>query len=346
MKRVIRWFLRQRLKPRQTLQEKAIQTRTQTCRIRKLRPSNSASYLHFRFHFLSSFPGEQQKENIMITIHKLPAEAERFQTYLPGLADPLPPATIALEARVDGLFAGTALILAHPRSASGSIRVLYTPELFRNLGVGSRLLEESEQYLRSIGCHTARITLTLRQGKSPAELDFFHKRGYGSDQVLYRTYTMRSSSILGSRYMELHLPEGFELKPLLSAGTDERAELEQLAAELPADVAPFQEERVLHPELSTLMKIDGRVAGWMGIQQMASNLLLLRSLYIRPEYRLRASVAALFVEMHRKYGMLDRFAYQMLNVSGENEAMLRLADRKFAPHASSIKSMVRLEKRL
>lgn len=283
----------------------------------------------------------------MITIKFLPAEAHRFKTYLPSLTDPLPPGASGLVAEVDGFFAGTALVIAHPSSQTGSISVLHSQELFRNLGVGSRLLQEAERHLLEMGCRISRVTLTVRKGHPCPESEFLHKRGYVGETLLYRSYTLRSSSMLAdSRLSTLRLPEGFELIPLRSASVEEREELERMATSLPPDISPFQEERVLHAELSTFMKIDGEVAGWIGIQQLASNLLLLRSMYVRPEYRFRANGFVMFIEMHRKYGILDRFAYQMLNVNGDNKAMLRLADRKLAPHAAHIKSIIRLEKRL
>ncbi|WP_172250156.1 GNAT family N-acetyltransferase [Saccharibacillus deserti] len=283
----------------------------------------------------------------MIIINKLPAEAKRFQTYLPSLRDPLPPGAIGIEAEVDGLFAGTALVIAHPRSGTGSISVLHTQELFRHLGVGSLLLEEAERQILESGCRISRVTLTLRQGKPAPELEFLHKRGYESEKLLYRTYTLRSASLREEAGKKrLSLPVSAELRPLLDATEAERAELSAISANLQSDLNPLQEERLLHPEFSMLMKIDGRIAGWIGIQQLASNLLLLRSMYVCPEYRIHASGIALFLEIARRHRLFERFAYQMLSVSSENPAMLRLADRKFAPHASSIKTNMRLEKRL
>ncbi|GGN95872.1 GNAT family N-acetyltransferase [Saccharibacillus kuerlensis] len=283
----------------------------------------------------------------MIIVNMLPAEAERFRAHLPGLHDPLPPGAIGLEAKVDGVLAGTALVMAHPRSGTGSISVLHTVEAFRNIGVGSRLLQEAERRLLESGCAQARITLTLRRKKPAPELDFLRKRGYKSEKLLYRTYTVRSTSIREeARLDKLHLPAEAELKPLLSASEAERAELAVIAAHLPTDLNPFQEERLLHPEFSTLMKIGGQVAGWIGIQQLASNLLLLRSMYVRPEFALHAGGVALFAEIDRQHGLLERFAHHMLNILGDNEEMLRLAERKLAPHASSVKSSIRLEKRL
>lgn len=283
----------------------------------------------------------------MIVIKKLPAEAGQFRDHLPGLSDRLPPGAIALTAELDGLSVGTALVIAHPRSGTGSISVLHTPELFRHLGIGSRLLLEAERQLLDAGCRVCRVTLTLRKDKPAPELDFLRSRGYANEQLLIRTYTLRAADLLGAGRLErLVLPPGTELAPLLSASPEERAELDHLAAQLPPELHPLPEERLLHPEFSTLMKIGGRIAGWIGIQQLASNLLLFRSMYVRPEHRLHASGMALFAEVNRRHRLPERFAYQLLGVPGDNPAMLRLAERKLSPHASSIKSTVRLEKRL
>ncbi|MCQ4085968.1 GNAT family N-acetyltransferase [Saccharibacillus sp. JS10] len=283
----------------------------------------------------------------MITVKVSPADVHRFQTYLPNLSDPLPSGAIGLVADIDGLFAGTALVIAHPSSQIGSISVLHTPELFRNLGVGSRMLQEAERHLLELGCMLSRVTLTLRKDRSTPELDFFRKRGYDNEQLLYRSYMLRSGSVKKDELLQrLTLPKFFELKPLMSASVEERAKLEQMAASLEPDISPFQEERVLHAEFSMFLKVNGEIAGWIGIQQLASNLLMVRSMYVHPKFRLHTSGIAMFVEIHRKTGMLDRFAYQMLNVNGDNSNMLRLADRRLAPHAAHIKSVVRLEKRL
>lgn len=283
----------------------------------------------------------------IVSIRVRPATAENFKAYLPSLSDPLPPGSIGLTAEVDGLFAGTALAIAHPRSGTGSISVLHVPEIFRNLGIGSGLLLEAERQLLEAGCRIGRVTLTLRKGEFCPEKEFLYKRGYILETLQVRSYTFRSASAREEGWLErFRLPEGYELTPLLSATAEERKDLELMAAGLPSDIHPFVEERLLHPEFSTLMKINGQVAGWLGVQQLASNLLLLRSMYVHPKHRIHGSGMALFAELNRKHRLLERFAYQMLSISGDNQAMLRLADRKFALHALSIKSIIRLEKRL
>lgn len=284
----------------------------------------------------------------MIKINMILAEAERFRRYLPGLSDPLPPGSIGLTAELDdGLFAGTALVISHPRSGTGSISVLHVPEMFRTLGIGSRLLVEAERQLIEAGCRTVRVTLTMRKGEPCPEKDFLIKRGYASEKLQIRSYTFRSASAHQEPWLErFRLPEGSELKPLLSATAEEREELRRIAASLPPDLHPFEEERMLHPEFSTMLKIDGKVAGWLGVQQLASNLLLLRSMHVGTEYRIRGNGMALFAELNRKHRLLDRFAYHMMSISGDNQTMLRLAERKLAPHAAHIKSVIRLEKRL
>ncbi|WP_206023567.1 GNAT family N-acetyltransferase [Saccharibacillus alkalitolerans] len=284
---------------------------------------------------------------VIVSIRVLPAQAEHFRTYLPGIEDPLPPGALRLDAEIDGIFAGTALFIEHPRSRTGSISVLHTLEPFRRMGVGSLLLQEAERQMLEAGCGSSRITLTLRSGKPAEGLCFFRGHGYDRETLVHRSYTLRSDSVRKDPLLtRLRLPDGAELKSLLSASAQERAELAAAAAELPPDLNLFQEERLLHAEFSTFLKIEGRIAGWIGVQKLTSNLLLLRCMYVRPDLGIRVNGMALFAEMNRRHRLLERFAHHMLTVSGENGAMLRLADRKLAPHASSVKTIMRLEKRL
>lgn len=209
------------------------------------------------------------------------------------------------------------------------------------------MLLQAERQLIEAGCRIVRITLTMRKGEPCPERDFLIKRGYASEKLQVRSYTFRSASAQEESWLErFRLPQGCELQPLLSATEEEREELQRIAASLPPDLHPFEEERLLHPEFSTMLKIDGRIAGWLGVQQLASNLLLLRSMHIETEFRIRGNGMALFAELNRKHRLLARFAYHMMSISGDNQTMLRLAERKLAPHAAKIKSIIRLEKRL
>ncbi|MEJ8304439.1 GNAT family N-acetyltransferase [Saccharibacillus sacchari] len=283
----------------------------------------------------------------IVSIQISSAEADYFRDFLPNLSDPLPPGTIGLTAEADGAFAGTALAISHPRSGVGSISVLHVPEAFRNLGVGERLLYEAERQLAETGCRVVRVTLTQRQGEPCLEKDFLHKRGYISGSLQIRSYTLRSADHMQQRWLQrLRLPQGARLKPLLSVTPQEREQLEQISSMIPAGLYPFEEERLLHPQYSTLLQVNGQIAGWLGVQRLASNLLSLRSLYVKPGYGVHGSGLALFAEVNRLHGLTEHFAHLMLSVPGDNTELLRLADRKLAPHASKIKSVIRLEKRL
>lgn len=284
----------------------------------------------------------------MITIRPLPVSDERFQAILPVTHGSLPSASIGLEAELDELFAGLALVVPYRSSGIGRIEALHTPELFRCLGVGSRLLLEAEHRLLDAGCRRSRIDVSVRHGHPSAEMDFLHKRGYGNDRLLRRTYTLRTSGRADEGWFNrLRLPDAAELIPLLSAGVNERRQIvELLMSGVSSDLDPFREERRLHAEFSLLLTLGGQVAGWISAQEAASNLLLVRTMYIRPELRFPGSGFALFAEISRRFGLAERYAYLTFNVAGDNEAMLRIAERKLTRHAANVKSLIRLEKEL
>ncbi|OWR28686.1 hypothetical protein CDO73_17450 [Saccharibacillus sp. O23] len=284
----------------------------------------------------------------MITIRSLPASDERFRAILPASRGPLPSESAGLEADLDGLFAGLALVVPDCSTGIGRIEALHTPELFRNLGVGSRLLLEAERRLLDAGCRRSRIDVTVRRGGPSPEMDFLRKRGYGGDTLRRRTYTLRTSGVANEGWFDrLRLPERAALIPLLSAGVDERRQVaELLMSGVPSDLDPFREERRLHVEFSLLLKLGGQVAGWASVQETASNLLLVRTMYARPELRLPGGGFALLAEILRRFGLPERYAYLTFNVAGDNEAMLRIADRKLTRHAANVKSLIRLEKEL
>ncbi|OWR28684.1 hypothetical protein CDO73_17440 [Saccharibacillus sp. O23] len=283
----------------------------------------------------------------MIIIKPLPTEAGQFRQYLPGLQNPLPPGATALAAELNGLFAGAAIVMAHPRSRAGSISVLHTPELFRNRGVGSRLLEEAERLLAEAGCLSCRVTLTLRLGVPSPEYEFLSRRGYDAETLLQRDYVIRSASLAEAPWMKrLKLPPRAKLEPLLPAAEEERREIERLAAALPPEQHPFDEERVLDDELGVMLKIGGRVAGWLGVQKLGSTLLAIRAVHVDPNVSLFGGAFALFAAADRELELTRRFAHLMFSVSGEYASTLRVCARKLGPHASSIKSLVRLEKKL
>lgn len=283
----------------------------------------------------------------MIIIKPLLTEAGRLGQYLPGLQDPLPSGATALAAELNGLFAGAAIVLAHPRIPVGSISVLHTPELFRNRGVGSRLLQEAERRLAEAGCRSCRATLTLRSGVPSPEYEFLSKRGYDAETLLQRNYVIRSARLAQAAWlMRLKLPPDARLDLLLSATEEERREIDRLAAVLPPELHPFDEERVLDAELSVMLKIEGRVAGWLGVQKLGSTLLAIHAVHVDPNVRLFGGAFALFAETDRKLKLTSQFAYLMFSISGQDTSTLRVCARKLEPHASSVKSLVRLEKKL
>lgn len=284
----------------------------------------------------------------MITIRPLPVSDERFRAILPVRHGPLPSASIGLEAELDGLSAGLALVVPDRSAGIGRIEVLHTPELFRRLGVGSRLLLEAERRLLDAGCRRSRIDITVRHGRPSSEMDFLHKRGYGGDGLRRRTYTLRTSGGADEGWFNrLRLPDGAELIPLLSAGDNERRQIvELLMSGVSSDLDPFREERRLHAEFSLLLTLGGQVAGWVSAQETASNLLLVRTMYVRPELRLPGGGFALLAEISRRFALTERYAYLTFNVAGGNAAMLRIAERKLTRHAANVKSRIRLEKEL
>lgn len=284
----------------------------------------------------------------MITIRTLPASDERFRAILPASRGLLSSESTGLEAELNGLSAGLALVDPDRSSGVGRIEALHTPELFRRLGVGSRLLLEAERRLLDAGCRRSRIDVTVRQGRPSPEMDFLRKRGYGGDTLRRRTYTLRTSGGPDEGWFNrLRLPDGAELVPLLSAGGNERKQIvELLMSGVSSDLDPFREEQRLHAEFSLLLKLGGQVAGWVSVQETASNLLLVRTMYVRPELRFPGGGFALFAEISRRFGLTERYAYLTFNVAGGNEAMLRIAERKLARHAANVKSLVRLEKEL
>lgn len=282
-----------------------------------------------------------------IVINRRLAEAEDANADYLKLQNLLSAELMVFSAELDRLHAGEARVLPVPNIGVGSIQLLHTQELFRNLGIGSRLLEEVERYLLEANCRRSQIVVTLQEGQPEAGVDFLVKRGYEQTVLLKRRYTFRVASLLQDPVItRQRLPEGFELLPLLETSMEDRAKLMELAAKLAPDIAPFRAEERLHREFSSLLKVRGEIAGWIGIEQLASNLLLIRSLHIVPKFQLHVSAGALFMELDRKTGFLERFDYQQLNVAGDNRNMLLTAERRLARHAAHIKSLVRLEKEL
>lgn len=283
----------------------------------------------------------------MIIIKPLLIEAGRLRQYLPSLQGPLPSGVTALAAELNGLFAGAVILLVHPRVRVGSISVLHTPELFRNRGVGSRLLQEAERRLTEAGCLSCRVTLTLRLGEPSPEYEFLRKRGYDAETLLQRHYVIRSASLAQADWLaRLKLSSAAKFEPLLSATEEERLEIHRLSAGLSPDQHPFDEERVLDAELSLMLKIDDRVAGWLGVQKLGSTLLAIRAVHVAPDVRLFGGAFALFAAADRELKLTSRFAYLMFSISGEDSPTLRVCERKLARHAANVKSLIRLEKEL
>lgn len=164
-----------------------------------------------------------------------------------------------VERREDGRLIGCAFV------HNGSIPMLCVEEAYRGQGVGSQLLAESEEYLRSLGSPKAVLGCGehyLLQGvpEGPA-VKFFEKRGYAADW----TSINMELDLAGFDSARLNIPSAPEG---LAYRFAEKSDLPGLLKAVEAAEAPwvsifadiFADKYVADPIL--LAELDGGIAGF------------------------------------------------------------------------------------
>jgi len=280
---------------------------------------------------------------------------EHPKTILPPLLPPhlhllarhLPKNAIALAASVNGVRAGISLAVIDGSGTRGTIHALQVTEPFRNQGIGSRLLIETENRLRESGCAWSQVEQHEAPDEVSESIAFAKNREYRWETTLLRQFDLSTESVIAQQWFkQCWLPDHAELFSWSALKEQERNELIPRADSYPPGMSPFLQEDRIDLEFSIGMRIDGKVAGWVIMEKLDSGMMLYRTMYVIPEYERLGIGFVMAVEATRAPGFAERYPYIRFNIFDFNRAMVRLIEKRCAEATVRTKRLIRMSKAL
>jgi GNAT superfamily N-acetyltransferase len=218
--------------------------------------------------------------------------------------------TLALER--EEIPVGLALLWKPPEpQAQVSLLSIMVHRLYRGKSVASALLAWAESAALSQGASSLVASYSLRLPRRVEFERLLARAGWSSPRVtLMRTAGYAAAGAAEMDRLEPShrpfLPPGASIGPWSGVTESERGQVDALVAEIPfnAFLAPSLYEKTAHPELSIVLRLNGRIAGWVFGERRSDGFCYYPCGYIIPALYRRASYVALIREVCRKQAAL------------------------------------------
>ncbi|MEW5726141.1 MAG: GNAT family N-acetyltransferase, partial [Thermodesulfobacteriota bacterium] len=127
-------------------------------------------------------------------------------------------------------------------------------------------------------------------------------------------------------------PEGCQVFSWRDWRPEERRRIEEdiIRGLIPTRLTPFQEERLIEPEISLGVRCRGEVAGWIVVHRVKPDTTQVGALFVRPEYR-GLGLGRLMSGTSMNRQIKARLPHRILMVEIENEEMLHIQRRHNQP---------------
>ena len=207
---------------------------------------------------------------------------------------------------------GLALLGKPPeQQAQMSLLSIMVHSLYRGKGVASALLARAESAALSQGAPSLVASYSSRLPRRAEFERLLARAGWSSPEVTLMRTAGHSVAVAAEmdRLESSHrpfLPPGASIGLWSSVTESERCQVDELVAEIPfnAFLAPSLYEKTAHPDLSIVLRLNGRIAGWVFGERHSDDLCYYPCGYIIPALYRRASYVALIREVCRKQAAL------------------------------------------
>lgn len=228
---------------------------------------------------------------------------------------------------------GVIKVCPHPEEGRAVLEFFYVAQKFRHEGIGRGLLENVEQILRVGGFEKLRL-IYYPTSYSSSGVEQVEKLlaycGYSVPKVFWRSFTGQMT-ILQPKFDEMKsffkLPVGYEVACWSDITPRDKDIIEGLSLtdhSLTPDLVPFNNEHLIEPLTSFVLRYRGELIGWHTSHRVAFDRVHFHSLYVRPEYRGTVIMLAFFKNVwHQYYKLRDKIPYFSYTIE---EHMLDLAD--------------------
>jgi GNAT superfamily N-acetyltransferase len=203
----------------------------------------------------------------------------------------------------------------------------------RRNGLGRRLLDAFERELARRGSKMATGQLTGSDDRSLATERLLTRAGWqfsGPTAVL--CHAEQKTMVRAPWLAAAKLPDDMEIFPWLDLRAEERADMLERQARapwIPENLSPFWNEHLI-AGCSVGMRYRGRVAGWCVAYTFEGGTLRWWRLFVEKELQRSARAIPLLAESIRR---LPQYGFDsgVWSVSADNQAMIRLLERRMRP---------------
>ncbi|MED4755046.1 GNAT family N-acetyltransferase [Brevibacillus choshinensis] len=228
-----------------------------------------------------------------------------------------------------GLVAG----YCDPERQRGEIVSLVVADGYQKQGIGRALLRQAEEKIREqTGLYTDCFSIIKADDFDWLDR-FFREEQWEPLRTNIQLYTLglREGELSELSWLEkLSLPAGFSTFSWGELTAQERQQVEQGSGRRYQPIlSPFIDEHKIDLHYSLGLRYEDQVVGWMIVQQLASNMLLYKTLFVQKRFRQKARGIALLAEVIRRAH--KTFPFGMCFVEQRNESMLRFLNRRLVP---------------
>jgi GNAT superfamily N-acetyltransferase len=249
---------------------------------------------------------------------------------------------------------GLALLWKQPEQAQMLLLSIRVHRLYRGQGVAGELLARAESAARSQGAASLATTYSSRLPRRVEFERLLDRGGWSAPEVSEVRGAAYAAAVAAEmdRLEPAHrpyLPPGARIEPWSSVTESERGEVDALAAGIAfsAFLSPSLYEKTAHPELSIVLRLNGRIAGWVFGERHSDELCYYPCGYIIPALYRRASYVALIREVCRAQAALfGPKSVAQLSATTNVPGLPRFMRKRLAPCALWYDEMWRSTKQL
>lgn len=181
----------------------------------------------------------------------------------------------------------------------------------RRSGIARQLLTRAEETARSQGCGSIKTWYSTRLPMCHAFEQLLNGAGWDPPE----TEAMRTAGHSAAVAAEMqrieparrpYYPAGATVELWSTVTEEERGDVDLLVAAIDfnAYLAPSLHEKTAHPELSLVLRVHGRIAGWVFGEVINPDLCYYANGYVIPELRRRGALVGLIRDVCRRQAEL------------------------------------------
>lgn len=232
------------------------------------------------------------------------------------------------------------LAIAEFQGETGEILSLFVLPDLQGRRLGTALLTASEQALRQRGAKQAVIRFNTELPSATPLAQILWREGWSPPET-----AMCFAKIRSTIAEEIWLQRSAELDGELTSWSQlsgkERQWMTESQPLFSAELWPFDsEESTIEPEISSLLRKDGEVIGYLVTHRVGVGMVRYTSLFVRNvgsrRERAERSFALLARSIRQQFALQGPEGTGTLAVRAENAPMLRILERRVLPHALSI----------